>query len=180
MTTKSQLRTRALQDRKALSEQAFGKKNQSLALKLQHLVTENEFKTIHTFLPISKNQEPDMTSLFDRWWKDGRKIMVSKTDFKSKKMTHYWLTPETTLEINPSGIPEPLDAELANFQGADMVIVPLLIGDKQGNRIGYGGGYYDKLLKEFRGKSVGLSLFPLVASLETDSWDVPLDVILFP
>ena len=95
-------------------------------------------------------------------------------------MTHYWLTKNIKLETNSWGIPEPVDAESASFQEADLVIVPLLVGDKQGNRIGYGGGYYDKLLKGFRGQSVGLSLSPIVDQLETNSWDVPLDVILFP
>jgi len=180
MTTKSHLRSLALQDRQLLSEEEFQKRNNSLIEQLQKLVVENNLKIIHTFLPISKNREPDMASLFESWWKKGRKIMVSKTDFKSKQMTHYWLNPETELETNSWGIPEPVKAEPADFNDADLVIVPLLVGDKHGNRIGYGGGYYDKLLKGFRGRSAGLSLLPLVDRFETNSWDVPLDVILFP
>lgn len=121
-----------------------------------------------------------MTSLFEGWWENKRRIMISKTDFQTKKMTHYWYTSETNIEINSWGIPEPIDAKLADFQNAELVIVPMLIGDKKGNRIGYGGGYYDSLLRGFEGHTVGLSLFPLVDRLTTDQWDVPLNVILIP
>jgi len=106
--------------------------------------------------------------------------MVPKTDLQSKQMTHSWHTHDTKLEINSWGIPEPVDAQSADFNDADLVIVPLLVGDKFGNRIGYGGGYYDNLLKGFRGHTVGLSLFTLVDSLAVDPWDVPLEVILVP
>ena len=172
------LRTKALQDRKSLSKEEFKKRNHSLLIQISQFVNKENLETIHTFLPIAKNREPDMTPLFEGWWQENRKIMVSKTDFKTKQMTHFWLTESTELETNTWGIPEPVDAESADFNDADLVIVPLLIGDKEGNRIGYGGGYYDKLLREFRGQSVGISLSPKVDHLDADPWDVPLHVIL--
>ncbi|MCP4457138.1 MAG: 5-formyltetrahydrofolate cyclo-ligase [Cytophagales bacterium] len=180
MSSKSQLRTQALVDRKALSSAVFEKKNKSLVQQLQAFVLKEDFKIIHTFLPIAKNHEPDMTSLFKGWWKEGRRIMVSKIDLKTKQMTHYWFRQETKLETNSWDIPEPANAKSADFNEVDLVIVPLLLGDMQGNRIGYGGGYYDQLLGGFNGQTVGLSLLPLMDQIETEEWDVPLDVILFP
>ena len=106
--------------------------------------------------------------------------MVSKTDFKTKYMTHYWLNQETQLETNSLGIPEPMNAEPADFKDAELILVPLLVGDKHGNRIGYGGGYYDQLLKDYKGHSLGLSLLPIVEEIDANPWDVPLDDILFP
>ena len=88
------------------------------------------------------------------------------------------MTQSTELVTNSWGIPEPVGAEAADFEEVELLIVPLLVGDKQGNRIGYGGGYYDKLLKAFRGHSVGVSLFAKVDRLDLDPWDIPIDVIL--
>ena len=178
MIDKPQLRKKALAERKLLTEEEFQKKNNSLIDQLQAFISKQDFQTIHIFLPIANNREPDMTSLFKQWWNEGRKIMVGKTDFKLKEMSHYWLTKSTMLEVNSWGIPEPVDARLANIQEVVLLVVPLLVVDKKGNRIGYGGGYYDKLLKQFRGQSLGLSLFPKVDHLEADPWDVPLDDIL--
>jgi len=177
---KALLRKVALDQRRLLPISEYRKRNSILCENIHRLIRENNFKIIHTFLPITKNSEPDVTSLFKEWWNEGRKIMVSKTDIKTKTMSHFWFEKTTQVKTNSWGIPEPLDAEPANFQATDLVIVPLLIGDKQGNRIGYGGGYYDKLLHGFRGQTVGLSLSPLVDQLETDPWDIPLNTILFP
>ena len=176
--SKDAIRKQALEARKSLSDAEFRKRNNLLVEQIQVLVVKEDVKTIHTFLPIVKNREPDMTSLFKEWWDSGRRIMVSKTDFKLKKMSHYWMTQSTELVTNSWGIPEPVGAEAADFEEVELLIVPLLVGDKQGNRIGYGGGYYDKLLKAFRGHSVGVSLFAKVDRLDLDPWDIPIDVIL--
>ena len=178
--SKTILRKQALLDRQTLPEEEYQKRNASLVNQLKAFVVKSDFKTIHTFLPIVKNREPDVTYLFGDWWNDGRRIMVSKTDFKSKEMHHYWLTSTTQLKTNSWGIPEPINAESANYHEADLIVVPMLLGNKQGDRVGYGGGYYDKLLEKFKGQSVGLSLLPLVDKLETESWDKPLDQIIFP
>ncbi len=178
-STKATLRKQALQDRKAFTDPEFEERNNSLIEQLSTFVTKENIQTIHTFLPIIENREPNITSLFEDWWSQGRKIMVSKTHMKSKKMSHWWLTHETKIESNSWGIPEPTNAQEANFNEVNLLVVPMLVGDKHGNRIGYGGGYYDKLLVDFRGQSVGLSILPLVAELETDLWDIPLNSILF-
>lgn len=179
-SSKSLLRKRVLQERKRLSHAEYEKRNNLLMKQIQELIIRNEFKTIHTFLPIVKNREPDITSLFESWWKAGRQILVSKTDFQSKQMTHYWLTSQTTIRTSLWGIPEPIDARLADIKKAELIIVPLLIGDIQGNRIGYGGGYYDRLLKDFHGYSTGLSLLPQIDQIKTEDQDIPLDLILTP
>ena len=95
-------------------------------------------------------------------------------------MTHFWLRPETQLETNSWGIPEPVNAESTDFYQAELVIVPMIVGDKRGNRIGYGGGYYDRLVKKYNGQTVGLSLYDLQTLLPSDPWDVHLEKIFSP
>ena len=108
----------------------------------------HKVQTMHGFLSIAKNKEPDISPLFNKIWSEGMQLMVPKTDFMFKQLRHYYLDANTRLVENKKGIPEPIDAEEGSFEEADLVLVPLLVSDQQGYRIGYGGGYYDKLLAE--------------------------------
>lgn len=63
----------------------------------------------------------------------------------------------------------------------DLIIVPALLVDKQGYRLGYGGGYYDRLLARFKGNIKTLCAVPeelIVNSLPKDEFDIPIDFII--
>ncbi|GAB4233225.1 MAG: hypothetical protein Tsb0034_06370 [Ekhidna sp.] len=96
-------------------------------------------------------------------------------------MAHFYLKSNTKLKTNNWGIPEPINAKEANVSDVDIVLVPLLLADKCGNRIGYGGGYYDRFLKESSALKVGLNLAePVDQILQKEEWDTPLDVLITP
>ena len=73
------------------------------------------------------------------------------------------------------GIPQPV-------AGADepcgVVLPPLLAFDEEGYRVGYGGGYYDKYLKNAKTKKVGLGYSFQIEDFKEDEWDVPLDLFI--
>jgi 5-formyltetrahydrofolate cyclo-ligase len=179
MKTKAQLREWALNNRMALSETAYRRLNDSLCSQLIAYIESENIRCVHFFLPILKNREPDFRSLFPRLWSDGRSILVSKTHFKSKALTHYFLHPDTELQENSWGIPEPVNGQETSIEKAELIVVPLLLADGSGHRLGYGGGFYDKLLKDFHGKNVGVSLLPVIDKLPIHSWDVPLQKIFY-
>lgn len=87
---------------------------------------------------------------------------------------------------NRYGIPEPLSREHRFPQDLDIVLMPLVGFDRQGNRLGMGGGYYDRTFAFLRQQAwhrrpvlVGLAHdFQQVASLSHDDWDIPLQVIV--
>jgi 5-formyltetrahydrofolate cyclo-ligase len=76
-------------------------------------------------------------------------------------MTHYLLTDGTVIKKNHVNIPEPIDGIEISTNKIELVFVPLLAFDKQGHRVGYGKGFYDKFLSECSNKTlkIGLSFF---------------------
>lgn len=90
------------------------------------------------------------------------------------------------IQPNRYGIPEPVaPAELLEPFQLDLVLLPLLAFDRRGNRLGYGGGYYDRsfaFLKEQARPTepllVGIGYaFQELPGIEAADWDVPLDYI---
>ena len=81
---------------------------------------------------------------------------------------------KTSFELNNFGIREPLGIPAASSIKIDAIVVPGVAFDCSGGRIGFGGGYYDKLFVELLGNSLCLGLaydFQLVDSLYQDVWD---------
>lgn len=93
----------------------------------------------------------------------------------------YFYNVDDELLINKWQIKEPyLEERKAEFKDIDLVMVPALCGDRQGYRIGYGFGYYDKLLRSLPANCI--KIMPLISDLVFDSvpkdlWDEPVDII---
>lgn len=181
MITKSYIRKVMLPYRRLIDYAVYTNRNELLCEQVRSFVQVLDYQKIHTFLSIKKNKEPDISLLHKYFWSQGLKLIVSKTDFKKAQMDHYLLTRSTVLIENQKGIPEPVNAEKAEIDDLGIIFVPLLVADKAGNRIGYGGGYYDKLLKETKAVKIGLSLSnPVDKILQADEWDIPLDYLITP
>jgi 5-formyltetrahydrofolate cyclo-ligase len=128
-----------------------------------------------------KNREPDISSLLHGLWKSNVQVVVSKTNFKEQSLSHFILNEDIELVKNKMGIPEPMDAKETSIDHVEVILIPLLVSDKNGYRIGYGGGYYDRLLAETKAMKVGLSLSPPVDRIiQIEKWDVPLDYLITP
>lgn len=89
------------------------------------------------------------------------------------------------LTENRFGIREPVaDRErLIPFNLFEMVIVPLVAFDSRGNRLGMGGGYYDRLLKKLSSECLTMGIaydFQEVDKIDYESWDMPLDEVVTP
>ncbi len=140
---------------------------------------------IHTFLPITGQNEPDMWSFITniRVYCPDVHIVVSRSEQKDRSMKHFLLADNVVLEENAWGIVEPVDGETIAETQLDVVLVPLLVVDKTGNRIGYGKGFYDRFLAKCRPDclKIGVSLFEPVEKIDdVDPLDVPLDIVITP
>ncbi len=180
--TKSELRSQYKALRKNLSDSAI--EENSLAIANKVLALDLWDKTyFHIFLPIEEQKEVNTEFLLHLLSGKDKEIVVSKSDFASRKMTHFLLTDNTKIKKNEYNIPEPVDGIEVPSAKIQVVFVPLLAFDLNGNRVGYGKGFYDQFLAECHPDTlkIGLSFFEaekLIADVVKT--DIRLDLCITP
>jgi len=112
----------------------------------------------HVFLPIESQREVNTEFLLHLLSGKDKEIVLSKSDFTTREMTHYLLTDSTRLALNEYGIPEPQNGIEVAVDQIDVVFVPLLAFDLAGNRVGYGKGFYDRFLSKCRPETIKIGL----------------------
>ena len=179
---KKNLRTHYKTLRNQLSEQELETKSLAIANAILELpIWEKTY--FHIFLPITEQKEVNTEFIMHVLAGKDKEICISKSDFESRKMTHFLLTDATKIKKNAYNIPEPVDGLEVPFAKIDVVFVPLLAFDKKGNRVGYGKGFYDKFLSECKRETIkiGLSFFEaekLISNVFES--DVKLDYCVTP
>jgi len=180
--TKKELRTHYKNLRQQLSDTDIEEKSLAVANKILSLPIW-ELTYFHIFLPIEALKEINTEFILHLLAGKDKEIVVSKSDFDTREMTHYFLTDNTKLKTNGYGIPEPVNGLEVPAQTIDVVFVPLLAFDIYGNRVGYGKGFYDKFLADCRPETVkiGLSFFEAVEAVnDVFESDVKLDYCVTP
>ena len=180
--TKNELRSQYKALRKNLSEAEIEEK--SLAIVNGVLALDIWDKTyFHVFLPIEEQKEVNTEFLLHLLSGKDKEIVISKSDFSTRKMTHFLLTDNTKIKKNEYNIPEPVDGIEVPSSKIQVVFVPLLAFDTLGNRVGYGKGFYDQFLSECQPETIkiGLSFFEAENTI-TDVFekDVRLDFCITP
>ncbi|HEC88549.1 MAG TPA: 5-formyltetrahydrofolate cyclo-ligase, partial [Thermoplasmata archaeon] len=83
------------------------------------------------------------------------------------------------LHTGEYGILEPRKEFLRIENNADIFIIPGIVFDEDGNRIGYGGGYFDRFLSDFKGKKIALAYeFQIIKKMPNEKHDVKMDFIV--
>ena len=138
-----------------------------------------ELKTFHLYMTIGENKEVDTKPILDLLTGKGKEIIIPKIN--SNSLDSYIFDEKTVFNINKLRIPEPKNGTLFNGK-IDVVILPLLAYDLDGNRIGYGNGFYDKFICNLKLKplKIGVSFFSAEKSLEFNNHDINLDYCITP
>lgn len=140
-------------------------------------------KYFHIFLSITELNEVNTEFILHLLAGKDKEILVSKANFATNEMTHFLLTDSTKIVKNKYNIPEPLEGIEVSSDKIEVVIVPLLIFDQTGNRLGYGKGFYDKFLSVCKTDciKIGLSFFDSIKEIEDNhEKDVKLDFAVTP
>ena len=138
---------------------------------------------LHCFIPIAKFNEVESLRIVGRIWKEFPtiQVVVPRVDFETGEMNSLTFSPDTSLVENAWNISEPAHEESVAANQIDMVLVPGLCFDREGHRVGYGKGFYDRFLRRCRYDCVrvGLSYFEPVDKIDdVHDGDVRLDAIV--
>ena len=179
---KKELRKKYKTLRKNLSEDTIEEWSLKIANQLIRLdIWQHSF--YHLFLPIESQKEINTEYILQILAGKDKNIVLSKSDFSTREMTHFLLTDNTTIKKNSYDIPEPIDGLEVPVFKIDVVFVPLLAFDENGNRVGYGKGFYDKFLAECKPEilKIGVSFFePENIISDVLNTDIQLDLCITP
>lgn len=137
----------------------------------------------HVFLPIEEQKEVNTEYILHLLSGKDKEIVISKSDFDTRKMTHFLLTDNTKIKKNEYNIPEPVNGLAVPSESIEVVFVPLLAFDVLGNRVGYGKGFYDKFLSECKPETIKIGLSFFEAETKIDDifeLDIQLDYSVTP
>lgn len=182
MMTKGKLRKEYLQKRLALTEAEVLHLSSQLCDQFFSSVDISFIHVVHIFLPIEKKNEPNTWLIIDRMRREFPHIRLSipKTN---GTIENFYFEGLHQLQNNEWGIPEPKQGIPTPVEKIDLVLVPLLIFDGRGHRVGYGKGYYDRFLSDCRAdcRKIGVSLFePIEAIEDITEEDIQLNNCLTP
>lgn len=174
---KAELRRTIRQMKRAMTEEEIVKRSADLAEQFLASEAYKKASVIYGYLPY--NQEVRTVPMLEQALKDGKKVAVPKV--YGDTMKFIYLDDLQAVELGYAGIPEPVaDGPVAEDKDA-LVLMPGLAFDKEGHRIGYGGGFYDKFLSaEPEHCTVALCYaFQMQEHLETEEFDIPVDVVIW-
>lgn len=175
MASKQEIREKFLKKRIAIKPLQMGIKSAMASLKLLKLKEINFFKNILLYLPI-KN-EVETKYLLNIFFQYKKQIVLPVFNKKSWGFSKYSI--DDNLVAGPFNIKQPKRIRPFNAVDLDLAILPGLAFSKNGLRLGYGKGIYDRLLKSSKCLKVGLCFdFQIVNKLKVDSHDVPVDIIV--
>ncbi len=180
--TKSELRKKYKALRKDLSVTQIDEFSLSIANQLLKLPIWGHL-FYHIFLSIEEHKEINTDYILNILAGKDKNTVISKSDFKTTTLINYLLTDSTVIKKNSWGIPEPVDGIEIDDKKINIVFVPLLAFDNQGNRVGYGKGFYDNFLANCKPEAIkiGLSFFKAEDSISgIFEGDIKLDYCVTP
>lgn len=183
--TKAQLRKFYLNERLSLSDGALWQYNIDICENFFSAINLEHVKVLHTFIPMENTHEPDTWRIINKIIKDFPyiKISIPKINPSTVQVENFYFEGPAQLKTNAWGIPEPEYGIITENKDIDLVLVPMLIADQHGNRVGYGKGFYDKFLSTCKPEciTVGLCFYEPVEKIDdVNPLDVPLKYCATP
>lgn len=182
METKKQIRTRALEKRRALPSMARNVYSHTICrLVVEHPLFQSA-REIYCYA--SFREEAGTGRLMEEAWKAGKRVAVPCVRDEGQ-MDFYYIDSPLELSCGYQGIPEPaknaLKIALPEYgRGDTLMILPGAAFDREGNRLGYGKGFYDRYLRAHPGcPKVGLAYsIQCVEKIPADPHDVRVEAVI--
>ncbi|HEX6923530.1 MAG TPA: 5-formyltetrahydrofolate cyclo-ligase [Bacillales bacterium] len=132
-------------------------------------------------MTMSTKDEIDTKPIIRTAWAEEKRIAVPKADSKAKMMDFREIHSFGQVEEAFAGILEPMpdQTESISSEKLDLLVVPGLIFDQNGYRIGFGGGFYDRFLSKYRNQTISFAFeMQMVDRVPVESFDLPVDIIV--
>ncbi len=181
------LRQQIREKRRALSD---AEREHAAFLLCERIASSRIFQqSTHIAFYLPNDGEMDPGLLIEHAWQQGKQCYLPVlAEPNTQRLWFIPYTPDTRLKNNRLGIPEPVHSRkmrLRKTLSLDLVLMPLVAFDKQGNRMGMGGGYYDRTLAYLKQRQhwhkpnlLGVAYdFQKQEQLKPNRWDIPLQAI---
>ena len=174
---KTELRRQIRARKRAMTEAEINEKSRRLGELFAASALYQAAETIYGYLPY--NQEVRTVPMLEQALRDGKRVAVPKV--VGDEMVFIYMDDLSKTEKGYAGIPEPVENGPVADDPRALVLMPGLAFDPQGHRIGYGGGFYDRFLaSEPEHPTLALCYdFQMLPHLETESFDIPVDCVLW-
>ena len=174
---KKELRAKIRQQKRAMTEEQIVQASARLGELFVQTPQYQNAKTIYGYLPY--NQEVRTVPMLEQALRDGKKVAVPKC--YGDEMRFIYMDDLSQVAPGYANIPEPIADEPVADDKTALVLMPGMAFTQNGDRMGYGGGFYDKFLaSEPEHPTVALCYdFQMVESLPTEEYDIPVDCVLW-
>lgn len=173
---KKALRKDLLELRLKMDEKVWSEKSEAITHHFLRSELFSQSNVIHCFVSMNKRREVNTLPLIKQLLAVHKRVVAPVTDFETGALLHAEITSLRDLNENKWGVLEPIQISDFNVSNIDVVLVPLLASDEQGNRLGYGKGFYDRFLNQIKVPKLGLLFQDFVLpNVPVDEFDIPLD-----
>ncbi|RLJ71343.1 5-formyltetrahydrofolate cyclo-ligase [Hydrogenivirga caldilitoris] len=173
--TKRDIRRELLSKRVTLPSELKSSYDERIRAGLRTLPEFRHANRVLLYCPIKG--EPDLTPLFDQLFSQGKKLVLPKVE--EDELLLLEVNNLTCLSTGAFNILEPEDGISVTPEELDLVVVPGIAFDVNGYRIGFGKGYYDRLLERVSAPKVGVAYsFQVLDRVPRDTWDKPVDIVV--
>lgn len=174
---KKELRRQIREQKRAMTEEQIVSASSRLGELFLNCPQYKQAQTIYGYLPY--NQEVRTVPMLEQAMKDGKRVAVPKC--YGDEMRFIYMDDLSKVEKGYANIPEPIADEPVADDKTALVLMPGMAFTKDGKRMGYGGGFYDKFLAaEPEHPTVALCYaFQMVEDLPTEDYDIPVDCVLW-
>ncbi len=176
---KNELRAKIKKQRSLLDQKLWN----DWSAQIYKSVIESKFysqaHSIHCYVSMNARKEVDTHAIINHCLNGGKAVFIPVMDTASNKLFHTEIADLNDLKANIWGVLEPDNPTLKKYFLGDAIIIPLLAADANGNRLGYGKGYYDRFLATTNALKIGLIFDQfLVDHVPVEDHDIPLDIII--
>ena len=179
MTDKNKIRKQVKETLSTLSRPLYEDYSYKIA---RTLFADDDWKKAKIIgIYVSRQPEVDTYQIIRKAWEQGKQVVIPRCSPTDKRLSFRTLTEFSQLESVYYGLLEPIEEMTAeiNAEMIDLIIVPGLGYTRSGYRLGFGGGYYDRFLANYSGKTLSLAFNQqIISHLPIEDHDIPVSKII--